>query len=266
MLANPIIATLLARKSIRAFTEQVPSDEVVETVVRAGQQAPFAYQMGSLLLSRDRAHHPFKAPLYFILCVDSHRHEKIMARRGWRMVQNDLVLLLFGIQDTTLMAENMVIAAESVGLGSCFLGGVPFQAARIVEQYKLPPRVFPLVGLAMGYPAENAPPRPRYPLDFSLFEKEYPRFTDEQVERAMAVMDGGYLSQGYYRQGRDMIPLEGGREETFTYDTYSWTEHISRKTGQWMRSPEKLLAAFTACGFRIPGTEGQRPPDGPASR
>lgn len=253
---NPVLETMLNRKSIRQYTDQAPPDEVVEAVVRAGQQAPFAYQMGSLLLSRDRDHNPFKAPLFFIICVDSHRHEAIMAQRGWQMVQNDLSLLLFGIQDSALMAENMVIAAESVGLGSCFLGAIPYQATRIVEQYQLPPRVFPLVGLSMGYPAEEPSPRPRYPLDFNLFEGQYPQFSTEQVKQAMAVMDQGYLDQDYYRQRKAMIRLEGERQETFDYDTYSWTEHISRKTGQWGQSPDELLAQFAKCGFRIPGFEG----------
>ena len=255
MVNNPIIEILLNRKSIRKYTDQVPSDKVVETVVRAGQQAPFAYQMGSLLLSRDPEGNPFKAPLFFIICVDSHRHETIMARRGWQMVQNDLSLLLFGVQDAALMAENMVIAAESIGMGSCFLGDIPYHAAKIIEEYKLPQRVFPLVGLAMGYPDENPPPRPRYPLDFTLFEEEYPGFSDEQVERARAEMDEGYLAQDYYSRSRAMIQLEGDREENFTYDTYSWTEHISRKTGQWGQSADELLAQFAKCGFHIPGFE-----------
>jgi nitroreductase len=253
MLKNAVIETLLNRKSIRKYTDKLPSEEAVRTIVRAGQQAPFAYQMGSLLLSRNREHNPFKAPLFFVICVDSHRHETVMSQRGWQMVQNDLSLLLFGIQDATLMAENMVIAAESVGLGSCFLGGIPYHATRIAEEYKLPKRVFPLVGLAMGYPAESPPTRPRYPLDFALFEGEYPEFSDEQVKRAMAEMDEGYLEQDYYRRQAAMIRLEVEREETFTYDSYSWTEHISRKTGQWLQSPRELLAQLAGCGFHISG-------------
>jgi nitroreductase len=255
MLKNPVIEALLNRKSIRKYTDQVPSEEVVETVVRAGQQAPFAYQMGSLLLSRERANNPFKAPLFFIVCVDSHRHEAVMARRGWELVQNDLSLLLFGIQDAAYMAENMVIAAESLGMGSCFLGGIPYRAEAFIEQYRLPSRVFPLVGLIMGYPAEDPPPRPRYPIEMTLLEDEYPELDDALVERAMAQMDEGYLAQDYYRQLKAMIPLQGGREETFTYDTYSWTEHISRKTGQWLQSPDELLEQFAKCGFHIPGFE-----------
>lgn len=253
MLNNPVIETLLNRRSIRKYADQVPSDEVIETIARSGQQAPFAYQLGSLLLSRERARNPFDAPLLFTICIDSHRHEAIMARRGWRLVQNDLSLLLLGIQDATLMAANMVIAAESVGLGSCFLSGIPYRAEKVVQEYKLPPRVFPLAGLVMGYPAEDPPPRPRYPLDFGLFEGRYPAFTDEQVVRAMSCMDDGYLAEGYYSHRGAMIPVESGHAETFTREDYSWTEHISRKTGQWAESPDELLAQFARCGFRIPG-------------
>ena len=155
MINNPITETMLNRKSIREYTDETPSDELIETIVRSGQQAPFAYQMCSLLLSRNAKKNPFNAPLLFTVCVDSHRHELVMARRDWKLIENDLALLLFGIQDAALMAENMVIAAESLGLGSCFLGDAPFMAEKIIKAYKLPPRVFPLVQLPIG---SNDPP------------------------------------------------------------------------------------------------------------
>lgn len=250
-MSNPVIQAMLHRKSIRRYTEDPVPNDLLETIVRAGQQAPFAYQLGSLLLSRNRERHPFRAPLLFTICVDSHRHEAIMAKRGWQMVQNDVSLLIFGIQDASLLAENMVIAAESLGLGSCFLGGAPYIAESIIQQYRLPRRVFPLVQLAMGYPAEDPPPRPRYPLRFALYEDQYPEFTDEMVEEAQATMDEGYLAQDYYRRLTAMLPLEGDREETFTYDDYSWTEHISRKTGQWLADLEEIRGPLEACGFSL---------------
>ena len=250
-MTNPIIEAMLARRSIRAYTSEMPSDEVIEAVVRAGQQAPFAAQLGSVLLKRkaEGTKLPFGAPLLFTICVDCHRMEIVMARRGWKMVSSDLSMLLFGMQDAAYVAENMVMAAESVGMGSCFLGGAPYEAEKIIETYGLPPRVFPMVQLSMGYPAEDPPPRPRYPLDFHLFEDRYPDFTEEQVTRAMKAMDDGYLSQDYYRRAGYMIPLEDGREETFTYDDYGWTEHISRKWGQWHRAAKDLLEPLERCGF-----------------
>ena len=247
---NPIIETMLNRKSIRKYKPDAPSDEVIETVSRAGQQAPFASQLCSLLLSRRQNKNPFKSPLFFIVCVDAHKWELIMAKRNWEMAVDDLSLLLMGLQDAALMAENMVIAAESLGMGSCFLGGIPFNSKKIIEAYELPPRVFPMVGLAMGYPAENPPPRPRYPMEFVLFEDTYPQLDEDLICRAMEVMDDGYRAQDYYSERNAMLPLKGDREETFTYETYGWTEHICRKWGQNLFS-RSLLEQFEKCGFDI---------------
>jgi nitroreductase len=256
MTDNPVIRTLMEHKSIRKFTDRVPDDGTVQTIVRAGQQAPFAYQLCSLLLSRKRERNPMKAPLLFTICVDSHRHERVMEKRGWKMVTNDLSLLLYGIQDAAYLGQNLVIAGESLGLGSCFLGGAPYAAQSIIADYKLPERVFPLVQLVMGYPDEDPPPRPRYPLEFALFEDRYPELTPEMVDRAMMVMDEGYLAQDYYRRANYIIPLEGKREETFDYTNYSWTEHISRKAGLWFEDPRQLVEQFEKCGFKVTATSG----------
>ena len=103
----------------------------------------------------------------------------------------------------------------------------------------------------MGYPAEERPPRPRYPLEFTLFENKYPELTDDMVTEAMQVMDEGYLAQDYYQRMKAKIRLTVDREETFTYDDYSWTEHISRKWGQWDPDPKELLEPLANCGFDI---------------
>ncbi len=248
---NNVINTLMNRRSVRKYTAQQPDDAVIETVVRAGQQAPFAAQLYTVLLNRKKKN-PFHAPLLFTFCVDMHKLELIMARRGWKTVSNNLSLLLMGIQDAAYAAENMVIAAESLGMGSCYLGMTPYKATRIQTEYHLPQRVFPLVELTMGYPDEDTTPRPRYPLEYTLFEDRYPELTDEMVTQAMAAMDEGYLSQGYYFKQKAKIELEvEGKAETYDYDTYSWTEHISRKWGQWLSDPNDLLTQLAACGFPI---------------
>jgi len=246
---NPVIQTMLSHRSVRKYTPQKPSEDVLETIVRAGQQAPFASQLYSVLLTRKKA--PFGAPLWFTICVDLYKLERFMKIRGWEIVSNDLSMLLFGIQDATLMAENMVVAAESLGLGSCFLGNTPDRAGKIQKQYKMPRRVFPLVELVMGYPAEDFPPRPRWPIWFTLFEDRYPEFTDEQVAEAMKVMDDGYLSQEYYLKQKAKIRLENGKKDSYSYDNYSWTEHISRKWGQWLKDPQELVDQLETCGFSL---------------
>ena len=153
------------------------------------------------------------------------------------------------------MAQNMVIAARSLGIGSCFIGAPLMVPTEFAKMFDLPKGVFPAVGLTMGYIDEDKPTRPRYPLDFTLFENKYPDLDDETVTKAMEEMDQGYLAQDYYRKGNYMIPLQGGREETFTLDNYSWTEHISRKAGQWLTSPQDLLEQLEKCGFQVAETD-----------
>ena len=206
---NPVLQTLMAHRSVRKYTAQKPDDATIATIVRAGQQAPFASQLYSVLLTRKKA--PFGAALWFTLCVDAYKLQRFMQLRGWELVSNDLSLLLLGIQDAALMAENMVVAGRSLGLGTCFLGNTPYRAKRIQKQYHLPARVFPLVELVMGYPDEDFPPRPRFPLEFTLFEDRYPELSDASVEQAMQVMDVGYLEQGYYIKQKAKIRLENGK-------------------------------------------------------
>ena len=247
---------MIQRASVRSYKPDEPSREMVEAVVRAGLQAPFAAQLGSVLLRRGCETNPFGAPFLFTICADIHRLELILDARGWQRATSDAAMLLFAIQDASYLAENMVIAAESLGLGSCYLGGAAFAAAEIAAEYGLPPRVYPFVQLAMGFPASPPTPRPRYPLSFTLHEGCYCEPGPEDVRKAMAAMDDGYLAQDYYRDY--VIPLEGQRRETFTRATYSWTGHMGRKWGQWFRDPEDLLVPLRACGFDIGGPKEAR--------
>jgi len=248
---NPIVRTILQHRSIRKYTGRIPSDKVIRTIIRAGQQAPFSYQLYSVLLSRKREKNPFRAPLLFTICVDAHKFERIMAKRGWKTITNDLTLLMFGIEDASYMAQNMVVAARSLGLGSCFLGGVLVNPTQVAKRYELPKRVYPIVQLAMGYPAEEPATRPRYPLDFVLFKDEYPKLKNPVITRAMKAMDEGYLAQDYYRRANVMIPLQGKRKETYTFKDYSWTEHISRKLGLWHSSRAAQRKHLAERGFVV---------------
>ncbi|MCF7859234.1 MAG: nitroreductase family protein [Candidatus Cloacimonetes bacterium] len=251
MVVNSTIDVLMNHRSIRKYSDEVPGEEIIETIVKAGQQAAFAGQLGSLILSRDRTKHPFTAPLYFIICVDINRMKKVMEKRNWELVSSDAAMLLFGVQDACYLAQNLVIAAESLGLGTCYLGFVPFNADNMIKKYDLPSKVLPLVGLTVGYPSENPPVRPRYPLSFACYEGKYPKFSDAQIETAMQIMDDGYLRQNYYQDGKLMIKLENDSDDPYDAANYSWTEHISRKWGQWLKDPEEFGNMMRKYGFEI---------------
>src|SRR6056297_62757 len=169
---NEVIEVLMNHKTIRKYKKKEVSENRIKTIVKAGQQAPFVSQLYSVLYKKN-GNIPFGADTYFIICVDFFKMKKIMKEQGWKPVTNDLSLLIFGIQDASYMAQNMEVAAESMNLGTCFLGGVPYTAKKIKEEFELPDKVFPLVGLVIGYPDESPAVRPRYQLDFTLFKDKY---------------------------------------------------------------------------------------------
>ncbi len=250
-MSEEVIETLMNHRSIREYKDETLDVEDIEKIVKAGRQAAFVSQMYSVIMERDEDDIPFDAPVLFTICVDINKLEKMMDKREWDLITNDVTLLLFGIQDAAYMAQNMVIAAESMGLGTCYLGSAIRTAKNLKEKYDLPDKVFPLVQLVVGYPAEDPPTRPRYPLDFVLFEDEYPELTDEMIEEAMEEMDEGYLEEDYYRELDAKISLLGDESDDYTYEDYSWTEHISRKWGQWYDDPEKQIEILEACGFHL---------------
>ncbi|TYB31077.1 MAG: hypothetical protein FXF47_05840 [Candidatus Mcinerneyibacterium aminivorans] len=247
---NKVLETILNHRSVRNYKNKNIEKDKIERIVKAGRQAPFVSQLYSILMTK-KGDIPFKAPVLFTICVDFYKMKKIMKKRGWNPVTNDLSILIFGIQDAAYAAQNMVIAAESMGLGTCFLGMVPYKASKIKKEYSLPDKVFPLVGLVMGYPDEDFPVRPRYPVNFVLFEDKYPDLSEKMIENAMKKMDEGYLQQDYYKKLDAQISLNSNKEDTYDYSNYSWTEHISRKWGQWYPCPEKILNEMKKCGFDL---------------
>lgn len=246
------------RRSMRLFLKKPIPEEVLDDILQAGFRAPFAAQLCSVVYTRDpkkikklrfMGAYPTTQVLMFFL-VDLHRHERVMSERGHTYNFDDTLALWLGIQDVTLVVENLILAAEAHGLGSVLLGAAPNVADKIAEVFDIPKRAFPVVGLCLGYPdpAEHTEIRPRYPLRFSAFEEKYQDPTHPELLEAMKVMDEGYLAQDYYVERNIKIRLRKGKD-TIDYDTYSWCEHISRKfiSGGWSKT--SLLEILRNHGF-----------------
>ena len=247
---NPVIDTILHHRSMRKFTDKEVPDELIETIVRAGQQAPFTGQMYSVIVCRDKEKKDKvaqymglvdKAPVFMLFCADFRRLEKFIAAKGRKNVMEEIALLVFGVEDVAYMAQNLVTAAESLGLGTCFLGGALW-IEDLVEIFDLPERVIPIVGMVLGWPDQDPPVRPRIPVQCVLHYESYHDMTDNEVDEALQVMDAGLIREGYYKTLNAKIPVEG--EDTETYDTYGWGEHVSRKYGFALEDPEGTVAAI----------------------
>ncbi len=248
------------RRSIRKFTNKPISDEILETLLKAGVRAPFAAQLYSIIYTRNPEKMKIKCGVYsttkllMIFFVDARKIEKIITQRGYIYDYDDINLIWLAIQDATLVAENIILTAEALGLGSVLLGVVPNQWKEIKERFNVPPRVFPIVGLCIGYPEPSAlmDVRPRYPLKYIAFKDQYKDLTEKEVQECMKVMDEGYLEQGYYIKQSAKIPLKKELgEDKIDYDKYSWSEHISRKLiqGRWGEKP--FISLLRDCGFKL---------------
>lgn len=78
--------------------------------------------------------------------------------------------------DACIMAQNIVIAAESMGLGTVYLGSILNDSEKICELLKLPKLTFPVIGLGLGYPNQNPQIKPRMEMKLRVFENTYKVF------------------------------------------------------------------------------------------
>ena len=239
---NPVMQNLTTRASVRRFTDQEISDELIAKIVRAGQQAPFTGQMYSVVATKKpelkEKMSSFFGPLpkngnvFMLICVDFNRLESFISAKNRVNSFDDQWMMILGIQDASYFGQNIVTAAESYGIGSVFLGQAPWLTPELSEIFGLPPRVWPLVGLVLGYKAEDPNPRPRIPVEAVLHWDGYQQLDEQGIASALEVMDAGLIREGYYSGLSGKIRLRGNAEDTVGYDTYGWSEHISRKYSQ----------------------------------
>ncbi|MFX0211736.1 MAG: nitroreductase family protein [Candidatus Hodarchaeota archaeon] len=244
------------RRSIRSFSQQEVPDDILEQIIQAGIRAPFAAQLYSIVFTRDSEKMKKLRGIYsttqvlFVFFVDFTKIEKIIDLRGYTYDYDDGMLLWLGIQDAVLAAENIILAADALGLGSVLIGGAPLQADSIATLFNVPKRVFPIVALCLGYPDASVETdiRPRFPLKYIAFEDSYKDLSESEIQECMHQMDDGFITQGYYIKLRAKIPLKKGAD-SIDYDKYSWSEHQSRKYTQGMWSKERLFSIIKRYGF-----------------
>lgn len=229
---NPVADLLLRHVSIRDFVEAPIPEETVRRLVRAAQQSATdaTGQLYSLLWIRDprlRAEatrlmgpqeFPNRAGALFVLCLDTRRIARLLAHRGERYGMRPATALLFGITDASLFAQSLVLAFESEGLGTCFLGSVQNNGAAINDLLRLPPGVLPLYGIAAGTPAARTMPKPRIPTDLVLHVDAYRDASPAELDATYATMAAATRSGDWLNPIRKYFAKGGvmdGREEDF---------------------------------------------------
>lgn len=156
-----------------------------------------------------------EAPTLLIFCGNNRRQRQIHKFRNHPFANDHLDAFFNATVDAGIALAAFVMAAETLGLGCCPISAVRNEAEKISRLLGLPAHVFPVAGLAVGWPAEPAPISPRLPLSVTLHEN---RFSEEGIEEAIARYDPSrhYATQRFVEDyGED--------------PSYGWSEDKARQ-------------------------------------
>ena len=186
---------LAEHRSVRRFAEREVDLATLERILECGMRASNTgnMQMYSVVVTRDKerlkslgALHYGQcatAPVMLTVCADVERYHRWCQLRGAGVCYDNFLWYLSGVIDASLCAQNICVAAESEGLGFCYLGTVLYNAKAIAELLKLPKGVSPVITLALGYPEGETTLSERLPLNAVVHYEEYRADSDADIER-----------------------------------------------------------------------------------
>lgn len=228
---NQVFETLLRRKSVRAYEPTPLSDEAREAILGAAMRAPTAGnlmlysiievsdQVAKETLARTCDNQPFiaGAPLVLLFLADYQRWydyyrvsgvPEMCAREGRAMRRPAEGDLLLACCDALIAAQTAVIAAESLGIGSCYIGDIMENYETHQDLFALPPYALPICLLCIGHPTAQQRERPqtsRFGREFIVFRDRYHRLEEAEFRAMFAAAEaearegrgaGGELSVG----------------------------------------------------------------------
>ena len=136
--------------------------------------------------------HVAQAAEFWVFCADFNRHLQICPQAQLGLAEQ----LLLGVVDTALMAQNALIAAESLGLGGVYIGGLRNNIDAVTELLQLPKHVLPLFGLCLGWPADDPQVKPRIPPVMLVHENHYQPLDQQVLAQYDEQLADYYLTRG----------------------------------------------------------------------
>lgn len=197
---NEIIRSLYDRKSVRVFENRPISAECKKEILMSAMEAPTAgnQQLYTILDITDQKlkdklavscdNQPFiaKAPLILIFCADVLKWFDVFKEGGSDPRKPGCGDLFLAVNDALIAAQNAVVAAESMGIGSCYIGDIMEQCELHREMLHLPSYVFPAAMLVFGYPTDQQKNRKkpeRCRLEDMVQENVYQRRDGQQLRK-----------------------------------------------------------------------------------
>lgn len=199
---NATLEQLRSRKSVRVFTDDPIASEEKTAILQAAAEAPTPgnQQLYTILdivspavkgaLAELCDHQPFieKAPLVLVFLADLKKWQDAYQAEGCETRRPDVGDLQLACVDAVIAAQNTVVAAESLGIGSCYIGDITERYEDLRELLSLPDYVFPAAMLVYGYPTEQQkqrPKPPRSPMDSIVMRDSYHCMDREELRRML---------------------------------------------------------------------------------
>ena len=191
-----MINTIYNHRSIRNYKEDPISENILIPVLEAGSRASTTgnMQVYSMVVTSDKAikeklwEMHFKqdmvkqAPVIITFCADFNRFNKWCEQRKAVPGYNNYLSFFTAAIDALLVAQNVALAAESKGLGICYLGTTTYMAKEISALLKLPKGVVPVTTLVLGYPEETSCLTDRLPLEAVVHRDIYHDYLPEDID------------------------------------------------------------------------------------
>lgn len=190
-----VLQQIHAHRSIRKYKPDPIPEELLTEILEAGIRTSSSGNMQSysIIVTSDadlrqalyQAHMQqsmvLDAPVFLTFCADFHRMRRWLELRGAPDNFDNFFSFMVAAIDAVLASQTTALAAESRGLGLCYLGSTLANADRIGEILELPSSVVPVVGFSLGYPAQDPDLRDRLPLSSIVHHQTYHQSTDEEV-------------------------------------------------------------------------------------
>lgn len=187
---------LKSHRSIRSYLDQPIPEEILLDIIECGIRASNTgnMQLYSVVITRDNVQKKRLAPLHFnqkmvlsapvllTICFDFNRFTKWCALNNTNTDLSNLLWLLNGVIDSTILAQNICVAAEFNSLGICYLGTTLYNAPEIIEVLKLPKGVVPVTALTIGYPESVPELTDRLPLKAIIHDEFYNDYSNEEIQ------------------------------------------------------------------------------------
>jgi len=216
------IDLLTNHRSIRKFTDAPVGDDLLHQLIMAGQAAASSSFLQGVTIMRvtDREKRAaFKditggqayveaAPEFLVFCADLSRPMRCCTAHGGTPAEGLTEHFIIATVDAALYAQNVAVAAESEGLGICYIGAIRNDAARAAELLDLPQQVYPVFGMCIGWPDQDPEVKPRLPVSVMLKENSYS--IDGEAE-AIAAYDEEMRT--YYATRSANIKIQGWSEQ-----------------------------------------------------